>query len=169
MRGYSKTCSYYRYKGLFKKMTTAKPFGIGALSTQTGVKIETIRYYERQGLLPSPPRTAGGHRSYGEDHTKRLTFIRRCRQLGFSMEEIRDFLALVDGGTYTRREVKALTLGHTDIVRQKIADLQRMETILVDIASRCDGGPSPDCPIIEALIDPMVELPVPRPPGQISV
>ena len=161
MRGYSKTCSYYRYKGLLKKMTTANQFGIGVLSTQTGVKIETIRYYERQGLLPSPPRTAGGHRSYGEVHTKRLTFIRRCRQLGFSMEEIRDFLALVDGGTYTRREVKALTLEHTDIVRAKIADLQRMETILVDIASRCDGGSSPDCPIIEALIDPIVEFPIP--------
>ena len=62
---------------------------IGIVAEQTGCNIETIRYYERQGLLPSPPRTAGGHRSYGENHTKRLTFIRRCRQLGFSMEEIR--------------------------------------------------------------------------------
>ena len=139
---------------------TAKQFGIGALSSQTGVKIETIRYYERQGLLPSPPRTAGGHRSFEESHTKRLTFIRRCRQLGFSMEEIRDFLALVDGGTYTQREVKALTMRHTDLVREKISDLQRMETMLVDIASRCDGGSSPDCPIIEALIDPSVEFPI---------
>jgi len=120
MTAYSTTCSCYRYKGSLKKVTTNKRFGIGALSTQIGVKIETIRYYGRKGLLPSPPRTAGGHRFYGEDHTKRLTFIRRCRQLGFSMEEIRNFLALVAGGTYTRREVKALTQSHTDVVRQKI-------------------------------------------------
>ena len=76
------------------------------------------------------------------------------------MEEIRDFLALVDGGTYTQREVKALTMRHTDLVREKISDLQRMETMLVDIASRCDGGSSPDCPIIEALIDPSAEFPI---------
>ena len=142
-------------------MSTTQPFGIGTLSSQTGVKVETIRYYEKEGLLPSPPRTAGGHRSYSEDHMKRLTFIRRCRQLGFSMEEIRALLALVDGGRYTCREVKALTLEHTGIVREKIADLQRMETILVDITSRCEGGSSPDCPIIEALLDPMEDIPAP--------
>ena len=78
-------------------MSTTQHFGIGSLSSQTGVKVETIRYYEKEALLPSPPRTAGGHRSYSEDHMKRLTFIRRCRQLGFSMEEIRALLALVDG------------------------------------------------------------------------
>ncbi len=139
-------------------MSTPEHFGIGALSAQTGVKVETIRYYEREGLLPKPPRTTGGHRSYSENHMKRLTFIRRCRELGFSMEEIRSFLALVDGGAYTCREVKALTLDHTDVVREKIADLQRMERILVDIASRCDGGPSPECPIIEALLDPTAEI-----------
>ncbi len=139
-------------------MSTAQHFGIGTLSAQTGVKVETIRYYEREGLLPSPPRTAGGHRSYDEDHMKRLTFIRRCRELGFSMNEIRSFLALVDGGAYTCREVKALTLEHTDVVREKISDLQRMERILVEIASRCEGGPSPDCPIIDALLDPSAEI-----------
>ena len=82
-------------------MEKKQHFGIGALSAQTGVIIETIRYYEHEGLMPAPPRTAGGHRSYSEDHLKRLTFIRRCRELGFSMAEIRGLLALVDGGSYT--------------------------------------------------------------------
>ena len=128
-------------------------FGIGVLSEQTGVNIETIRYYEREGLLPHPPRTAGGHRSFSEDHLKRLTFIRRCRELGFSMREVRDLLALVDGGSYTCGEVRALTMDHAKSVQQKIADLRRIEKALVDISSRCEGGEIPECPIIDALLD----------------
>ncbi len=138
-------------------MGTPPHVGIGALSEQTGVKIETIRYYEREGLLPSPPRTSGGHRSYSEDHLKRLTFIRRSRELGFSMAEIRELLALVDGGSYTCGEIKALTLNHAQSVRSKITDLQRMEKMLVEIASGCAGGTVPDCPIIDALLDLNVE------------
>ncbi len=126
-------------------------FGIGVLSEQTGVKIETIRYYERETLLPSPPRTPGGHRSYSEDHLKRLTFIRRSRELGFSMEEIRELLALVDGGSFTCGQVKALTLDHAASVREKIADLRRMEKILRKISAQCGGGSIPECPIIEVL------------------
>ena len=138
-------------------MGTPPHVGIGVLSEQTGVKIETIRYYEREGLLPSPPRTSGGHRSYSEDHLKRLTFIRRSRELGFSMAEIRELLALVDGGSYTCGEIKALTLDHARSVRSKITDLQRMEKMLVEIASGCAGGTVPDCPIIDALLDLNVE------------
>lgn len=134
-------------------MGTLRYFGIGALSAETRVKIETIRYYEREGLLPSPPRTAGGHRSYSEDHVKRLTFVRRSRELGFSLAEIRDLLAVVDGGSYTCGEIKALTLEHAESVRSKISDLQRMEKMLVEIASGCEGGTVPDCPIIDALLD----------------
>ena len=134
-------------------MGNSKNFGIGALSKQTGVNIETIRYYEREGLLLHPPRTAGGHRSYSEDHLKRLTFIRRSRELGFSMAEIRGLLALVDGGSYTCGEVKAVTLEHAENVRSKISDLQRMEQMLVDISSQCEGGSIPECPIIDALLD----------------
>ncbi len=139
-------------------MDKTQHFGIGALSTQTGVIIETIRYYEHEGLMPAPPRTAGGHRSYSEDHLNRLTFIRRCRELGFSLAEIRGLLALVDGGSYTCGEVKALTLEHAESVRSKISDLQRMEKILVEIASGCEGGTVPDCPIINTLLDPSVEV-----------
>ncbi len=134
-------------------MDNTQHFGIGALSTRTGVNIETIRYYEREGLLPHPPRTAGGHRSYSEDHLKRLTFIRRSRELGFSIADIRGLLALVDGRSYTCGEVKALTLEHAESVRRKIFDLQRMEKMLVEIASGCEGGTVPDCPIIDTLLD----------------
>ena len=134
-------------------MSTRTNFGIGALSERSGVKVETVRYYEREGLLPSPPRTSGGHRSYDETHLKRLTFIRRSRELGFSMREIRDLLALVDGGSYTCGEVRALTMAHAKSVRQKIADLRRMEKMLVAISSQCEGGSIPECPIIDALLD----------------
>ncbi len=134
-------------------MENTQWFGIGVLSEQTGVNIETIRYYEREGLLPHPPRTAGGHRSFSEDHLKRLTFIRRSRELGFSLAEIRVLLALVDGGSYTCGEVKALTLEHAESVRSKISDLRRIKRILLDISSRCEGGAVPECPIIDALLD----------------
>lgn len=126
---------------------------IGALSKRAGVNIETIRYYERSGLMPEPPRSEGGHRLYSRDHLKRLAFIRRSRELGFSLEEIRALLRLVDGGDYTCGEVKALTDRHLKEVRQKIADLQRLEKTLGEISSQCEGGAVPECPIIEALFD----------------
>jgi len=128
-------------------------FGIGTLSDRTGVTPETIRYYERKGLIPSPPRTAKGHRSYGLEHLKRLTFIRRSRQLGFSMQEIRGLLDLVDDQSYTCDEVRERTMSHVQDVRQKIADLRRMEAMLMDISAQCTGGPTPACPIIDALFD----------------
>ena len=124
---------------------------IGTLAQRADVNIETIRYYERVGLLPDPPRTDGGHRLYQEEHLKRLIFIRRSRELGFTIEDIRGLLGLVDGGHYTCAEVKTMTLGHLDEIRAKVADLKRLEKVLHKIASQCDGGNSPDCPIIEAL------------------
>lgn len=125
----------------------------GRLARRTGCNIETVRYYERIGLLPEPPRSQGGHRIYGETHLRRLRFIRRSRELGFSLEEIRGLLGLVDGGAYSCGEVKALTLDHVDDIRGKIADLRRMETVLEDMASRCEDGEVPDCPVIDALFD----------------
>ncbi len=136
---------------LCREMDTTKRLGIGALSELSGVNIETIRYYERAGLLPAPPRTAGGHRSYSSDHFKRLTFIRRSRRLGFSTDEVRGLLSLVNSGSYTCGEVHALTMKHLDDVRRKIADLRRMEKSLVEISSACEGGAAPECPIIETL------------------
>lgn len=123
---------------------------IGGLSDRTGVNVETIRYYEREGLLPSIPRTAGGHRVFGDAHLRRLLFIRRSRELGFSGAEIRALLDLVDGG-YTCGEVRDLTLGHLANVKARIAGLRRLEKTLATVSARCEGGDLPDCPIVEAL------------------
>ncbi len=134
-------------------MSNGRRLTRGKLSKLTGCNIETIRYYERIGLLPEPPRSAGGHRLYAEDHLKRLVFIRRCRELGFSIEEVRAFLALVDGGKYTCGEVKTLTLHHLQSIRQKIADMRRLERTLAEMSAKCDGGTVPECPIIDALFE----------------
>jgi MerR family mercuric resistance operon transcriptional regulator len=124
---------------------------IGVLSRRTGCKVETIRYYERIGVLPAPGRSAGGHRLYDEDHFKRLSFVRRSRELGFTLDEVRTLLGLVDSGNVSCAEVKALTLCHAGEIRAKIADLRRMEKVLRQMAAQCDGGTVPDCAILEAL------------------
>lgn len=126
---------------------------IGALSKQTGCHIETVRYYERIGVLLTPPRTAGGHRLYGKEHIKRLMFVRRSRELGFSLGEIRTLLKLVDGKQYTCREVKALMEEHLGDIKKKISDLKRLQKTLADISSQCEGGMVPECPIIDALFE----------------
>jgi MerR family mercuric resistance operon transcriptional regulator len=133
-------------------LAAKRDFSIGELSRQSGVNIETIRYYEKIRLLPAPPRTEGGHRLYPDDHLKRLTFIRRSRELGFTLDEIRNLLALVKGG-YTCGEVKNMTLAHLKDIRRKIADLRRMERTLVATANRCEGGDAPECPIMDALYE----------------
>lgn len=124
---------------------------IGALSEGTGVNIETIRYYERIGLLPAPPRSAGRHRLYGEPHRQRLVFIRRGRELGFSLEEVRALLGLGGGHDMTCGEVRALTHHHMAAIRDKIRDLKRLDRILSDLAARCRADDVPECPILEAL------------------
>lgn len=123
----------------------------GELAEKSGCNIETVRFYEKQGLLPAPPRTAGGHRAYGAEHLKRLTFIRRSRELGFSLDHVRGLFALVDGGALTCAEVRALTLEHALEIRRKIADLERMAAVLEDVAARCVGDEAPACPVIDAL------------------
>lgn len=128
-------------------------FLIGALAKRSGVHIETIRYYERIGLMPAPPRNSGGHRVYDWDHLRRLSFIHRSRKLGFSIEEIRELFRLVEGG-YTCRDVKAVVLDHIGAVHAKIADLRKMELTLVEFAKLCDGGDTATCPIIDRLLEP---------------
>jgi MerR family mercuric resistance operon transcriptional regulator len=124
----------------------------GELANLSGCNIETVRFYEKQGLLPAPPRTAGGHRDYDREHLKRLTFIRRSRELGFTLAEVRGLLGLVDGGDYTCAEVSALTLAHLDDVRRRIADLERLAGILAAMAAQCEDGTVPACPVIDALL-----------------
>lgn len=131
-----------------------KPLTRGALAARTGCHIETVRYYERVGLLPPPPRSTGGHRLYGPDLVKRLGFVRKSRGLGFTIEEIRELLRLVDGGAYTCGEVEELARGHVREIRRKIADLQRLEEVFETMAAQCSGGAVPDCPIIDALFEP---------------
>ena len=123
----------------------------GTLAKRTGCNIETIRYYEKIGLMPDPPRSAGGHRLYGHDHLKRLTFVCRARELGFSIEEVRGLLGLVDGGEDSCAEVKALTLAHVSDIRRKIDDLRNIERVLKVMAAQCDEGEVPECPVIDAM------------------
>ena len=126
-------------------------FHIGLLSAKTCVNIETIRYYERIELMPAPPRTEGRQRVYDAGHLKRLTFIRRTRELGFSIEEIRGLLRLVDGGSYTCAEVNEIAVQHLDDIRRKVADLNKLSRVLGKMASQCSKGQVPECPIIDAL------------------
>src|SRR2546421_5039789 len=105
----------------------ARGLPIGGLSKATGVNIETIRYYERIGLLPAPPRSEGRHRQYDDGHRQRLVFIRRSRQLGFSLDEVRDLLCLVRGHELTCAKVKTLTEQHMSDIRRKVKDLKKLE------------------------------------------
>src|SRR5258708_15523013 len=106
----------------------------GALAARSGCNIETIRYYEQIGILPPPPRSQGGHRLYGQDLIKRLTFVRRSRELGFTLEEIRELLRLVDGSNYTCSQVETLAHEHAQDIRRKIADLKRLNSALESMA-----------------------------------
>ena len=126
-------------------------FTRGDLARTTGCNIETIRYYEKTGLLPDPPRTDAGYRIYSAAHTTRLRFILRARELGFSMEDIRGLLGLGDGTAPTCAEVKERTERHLADVRAKIADLRRIEKVLSVTAARCSGEDVPDCPVLETL------------------
>ena len=109
---------------------------IGELSRRTGCNIETIRYYERIGLLPAPPRR-GRYRSYGREDVARLGFVRRARELGFTLDEVRALLGLA--------------ASHLKDVRARIADLKRMERVLADSVRACDAGRDPGCPLLDTL------------------
>lgn len=126
---------------------------IGDLARHTGCRVETIRYYERIGLLPAPPRTAGGQRAYAPSHLKRLTFVCRGRALGMTLEEIRALLGLVESGDYRCAQVHAVALRHLDDVRRKIAELQRLERTFEALARRCEQDETPTCPIVDILFD----------------
>jgi MerR family transcriptional regulator, mercuric resistance operon regulatory protein len=124
---------------------------IGGLSKQTGTNIETIRYYERVGLLPTPARSSGGYRLYGTGHLKRLNFIRRARTLGFSIGEVRTLLRLADERKRPCVEVRVVAEAHLKDVQARIVDLRRMERVLKATVARCAEGRRSDCPVIEAL------------------
>ncbi len=142
---------------------------IGALARRTGVNIETIRYYEKIGVMPKPSRGPGGYRVYGPEDVKRLHFVRRGRELGFSLEELRTLLRLVDGHRFTCGEVRAMMLAHVAETRRKIADLRRIERVMRDMAARCTGGRVPQCPVVDALFESRSPATPPREAGARSV
>ncbi len=131
-----------------------KTLTIGRLAAATGVNLETVRYYERIKLMPPPARTAGGYRAYEEGHVRRLAFIRRARELGFSIEQIRTLLALSEPSRASCAEVRDIARTQLHEVRAKMADLARLEGILAETISRCSGNPAPSCPVLDMLLTP---------------
>lgn len=131
---------------------------IGALAQKTGCTVPTIRYYEEIGLLPAGPRTDAGRRLYGQPAVKRLTFIRRCRDFGFSIEQVRELVGLVDEPDRPCAEVRDIASDHLAEVRKKLAELQALESSLSAFVVSCDtacaGGTSVDCTILEELAQP---------------
>jgi MerR family transcriptional regulator, mercuric resistance operon regulatory protein len=124
---------------------------IGELSRLSGVNIETIRYYERIKMLPRPPRTASGRRIYGSTDLRTLTFIRRSRELGFSLNEIRALLRLGGPEKASCREVREIAAHHLGDIRAKLGDLKKLERLLAKTVARCSGNTAPDCPVLDIL------------------
>lgn len=127
-------------------------FSIGELGRLTGCRVVTIRYYEGIGILPEPERTAGGHRIYGGAHLERLAFIRKGRELGFSLDSIRSLLMLSERRQDAScAEVDKIAVSHLAEVRGKIADLMALETVLVRAIEDCGRTIVEDCQVLDAL------------------
>jgi MerR family mercuric resistance operon transcriptional regulator len=136
-----------------------RTIAIGELSRRTSCNIETIRYYERIGLMPAPPRR-GRYRSYGPEDIGRLAFVRRARELGFTLEEIRALFGLVAAGQAACADARDLAATHLKDVRTRIADLRRTERVLANTVRACDAGDNACCPLIAALSKPVVPPPM---------
>jgi MerR family mercuric resistance operon transcriptional regulator len=132
-------------------VSRAQALPIGQLSLLSGVNIETIRYYERIKMVPAPPRTASGRRVYDSTHLRMLAFIRRSRELGFSLDEIRALIRLGGPEKATCREVRDIAVRHLEDIRAKISDLRKLERLLATTVTRCSGRTVPDCPVLDIL------------------
>ena len=128
-------------------------YSIGQLAKESGCKVETVHYYEKIGLMPEPPRTEGGHRVFALSHVKRLNFIRRSRELGFKIEQIKDLLKFIDEPNHYCGEVRAIAMLQARAVQEKIDDLQRLQLALNEMVIKCKGSNNSidDCPIVDAL------------------
>lgn len=126
-------------------------YSIGALAEATHAKVETVRYYERIGLLPEPERTSGNYRAYTGDHLARLSFIRRARDLGFTLDQVRALLGLADNKNNDCCAVDAMARDHLTDIDRKIADLKALRRELNDLLGQCKQGTIADCRIIGAL------------------
>jgi len=129
----------------------SKMFTIGRASEQSGVNIETIRYYEREGIVPKPGRSAGGRRLYSPDEIAKLRFVRRCRDLGFPISIIQTFLSLTEQDDRSCGEVKTLAENHLDEINAKIENLKRLREALLSLSSNCDDGTAA-CPMLDSLM-----------------
>jgi Cu(I)-responsive transcriptional regulator len=129
----------------------ARILTIGQLARETGTKVETVRFYEKSGLLPAPARTEGNYRSYDRTHLNRLSFIRRARDLGFSLDQVRALLALSDDREQSCAAVNAIAKEHRAEVERKIADVQSLKKELDRMIDHCGCGIVADCRIIESL------------------
>lgn len=124
---------------------------IGELAKLTNAQVETIRYYEREGLLPAPARTDGNYRLYTQAHVERLTFIRNCRSLDMTLEEIRSLLSLRDSPQDQCESVNTLIDEHIEHVSARIASLQGLQTQLLDLRQRCSDSTQDHCAILDRL------------------
>jgi DNA-binding transcriptional MerR regulator len=124
---------------------------IGMLAASAGCAVDTIRYYERAGLLPRPPRSPGGHRQYTQADRKRLLMIRRARQLGFSLGEIRDLLTLTDRREIDCAAVRGVAVLHLEVLERQIRELQEWRGALVRLIAACERDGGPGCPLLDAL------------------
>jgi Cd(II)/Pb(II)-responsive transcriptional regulator len=124
---------------------------IGELAKLTDAQVETIRYYEREGLLPAPARSDGNYRLYTQTHVERLTFIRNCRSLDMTLEEIRSLLNLRDSPQDQCQSVNALIDEHIQHVNDRIASLQALQIQLLDLRQRCSDGAPDHCGILDRL------------------
>ena len=125
---------------------------IGELAAQAGCDVQTVRFYEREGLLEEPEREASGYRRYAERHLKRLQFIRHCRSLDIPLPEIRDLLAFAAAPEQSCGHVDALLDEHIDRVQLRLKALRTLEKQLVALRARCDGDPSHSCAILESFV-----------------
>jgi len=124
---------------------------IGQLARATGTKVETIRFYEKTGLLPAPARTEGNYRAYTDGHLGRLSFVRRARDLGFSLDQVRELLDLADDRSRSCAAIDAIASAHRAEVERKIRDLQALKAELDSLIDQCSCGTVADCRIIDAL------------------
>ena len=135
-------------------VTNKRAKTIGKVALETGLNIETIRYYEKLGIVPEPERTTGGNRIYSEELVMRLLFIKRSRALGFGLNEISELLDMVDGNRFTCGDIHTITVRHLRKIEEKMADLKRLHTALGTMAAECTKSDISDCPIIDRMFSP---------------
>ena len=125
---------------------------IGKVASRAGVGIETVRFYEREGLIAEPPRSESGYRHYPEDTVARLRFVKKAKALGFSLKEIRELLSLKAKPSGSCADVRSRATDKIENINQKIAALEAMRRALVGLVEECAGtGPRTECPILNAL------------------